>query len=462
MPSDSLKVSEGAAWKVLWTLAWPAVLLNSLQTINSLLDAGFIAHLPPSALTAVGGSTPVIFLFGSLTFMLGTAATAMVARFYGAKDEKSLKDASQKSLGLALYVGILLAAIAIPSIQLFAPIMLPPNSDEAAKAMGVYLGIFALSLPAMSLIQCLAGALRGIGDTKSPMVLSGMQILLHILLNWIFIFDSHNLGFVTLPGFGWGLAGAAGSLTISAWMAALGYLWWAKQTPLRCHLELKPPGLEWTKRILKIAIPTGVLSIVRVAALMAFTSILARVPQGESAVAALRIGFSVESLAFMPAFGLAVAASALVGQSLGMEDSKRAMRLGWLAGHHAAVVSTIVSILLFIFAGPIAHALVPDQPEVAKIAAHYIMYVAATETFFAYAMVLIGGMQGAGDTVTPLILTVVCMWMIRVPLAAWLALPWGWNMGADGCWLALSITQVVQGVLAMAFFAWGRWQKAKV
>lgn len=460
MPSDAMKLPEGPAWKVLWALAWPAVLLNSLQTINSLLDVNFIQHLAPSALTAVGAATPVIFLFGSLTFMLGTASTALVARFYGAQDRASLMEASEKTLSLALYFGIILSALAIPSSQLFAPMLLPPDSAAAAKDMGIYLSIFSLCLPAMNLIQCLAGSLRGIGDTKSPMVLSGIQIGLHIFLNWMLIFDSHEVLGMTIPCAGWGLAGAAASLTISAWMAALGYLWWASKTPLALRFTMKPPGVAWTWRITKIAVPSGVLSIVRVTSLMAFTAILAQTAEGKDAIAAMRVGFSIESIAFMPAFGLAIAASALVGQSLGMKDPNRASHLGWVAGHHAAVVSAVVSLGLFLFALPITSLLLPSQPEVAKIASHYIMFIAATEIFFAYGMVMVGGMQGAGDTLTPLLLTVISMWIIRVPLAAFLV--FGMKMGADGCWLSMSATQLVQGILAMLLFGMGRWKKVEV
>lgn len=460
MPSDAMKLPEGPAWKVLWTLAWPAVLLNSLQTINSLLDVNFIQHLKGSALTAVGAATPVIFLFGSMTFMLGTASTALVARFFGAQDKPSLVEASQKTLSLALYFGVILAGLAIPSSQLFAPMLLPPGSAEAAKDMGVYLGIFSLSLPALNLIQCLAGSLRGIGDTKSPMILSGIQIGLHILLNWLLIFDSHTIGGITIPCAGWGLAGAASALVISSWIAAAGYMWWAKKTPLDVSFSLVPPGLAWTWRITKIAVPSGVLSIVRVTSLMAFTTILAKTPQGEAAIAAMRVGFSIESLAFMPAFGLAIAASALVGQSLGMGDSHRASRLGWLAGHHAAAVSAVVSLGLCFFALPVAQLLLPDKPDVAIIASHYIKYIASTEIFFAYAMVMIGGMQGAGDTVTPLVLTIISMWMIRVPLAGFLTNTM--QMGADGCWMAMASTQFVQGILSMILFGMGRWKRVKV
>lgn len=450
------------AWQIVWTLAWPAVALNSLQTINSLLDSYFVQTLPPGALTALGGSTNAIFLFISLSFMMGTAATAFVSRFHGAKDHEGCRTAARKSVSLALYLGLFLVLLALPAAYGASKLFVPADDKQAQSFMVQYLLIFALSLPAVNLIQCLAGCLRGVGDTVSPMILSGFQILLHILLNWILIFPGHQVGPVWLPGANWGLAGAAASLSISNWAAALAYLLWVRKTTLGISLRFPWPGWDWTKRILRVAVPSGLLSILRVTSLMAFTVILTQVPGGSSAIAAMRVGFSIESLAFMPAFGLSIAASALVGQSLGMKDPDRASRLGWTAGHHAAAVSTVAAALLFVFAHPVASLIVPDQPEVAAIAANYIMFICATETFFGYAMVMIGAMQGAGDTVRPMWLTLITMWFLRVPLAAVLALPWGFNMGANGCWLAMAITQLAQGIAAMAMFHRGAWRTVRV
>jgi putative MATE family efflux protein len=436
--------------------------LNSLQTVNSLLDGFFIEKLEPAALTAAGAATSMVFLFGSLSFMMGTASTALVSRFFGAGDQESLQTASQKSLSLALYLGFAMAALALPLSPLAAGFFVPAGNEEAKRQMVMYLGIFACSLPALNLIQALAGSLRGIGDTLSPMILSGGQILLHIALNYFLIFPSHDLGFIVLPGAGWGLAGAGASMSLSAWASAMVYLVWARRTALRARLTADLPGLEWTQRILRIAIPSGLLSILRVTSLMAFTVILAQTPNGSAAISAMRLGFGIESMAFMPAFGLAIAAGALVGQSLGMKDPARASRLGWLAGHHAAVVSTLVAICLVIFSGPLAHALAGTQKEVADITARYIVFIGSTETFFAYAMVMSGAMQGAGDTRSPMLVTLVTMWFIRVPLAAACALPWGLNMGADGCWLAMSATQTIAGIMAMALFHKGAWKKVEV
>jgi len=142
-----------------------------------------------------------------------------------------------------------------------------------------------------------------------------------------------------------------------------------------------------------------------------------------------------------------------------------------MAAHQAGIVSTVVAALLFIFADPVAHAVLHDQPQFAELTADYIRYICATETLFGYAMVLISAMQGAGDTVRPFWITVICMWLVRVPLAAVLSLQsiplgsWsipGLGMGASGCWLSMAITQAIQGIAALWLWHKGAWKTARV
>ncbi len=466
---------EENSFKIVWTLAWPAVALNALQTINSLLDSYFVQHLSDDALTAIGAGMTASWLLLSLSMAMGVAATAMVARAFGEGETEKIRETSRRSLGFAVLAGIVLLLLALPLARPAAAQLIPANAPGAATMMISFLTIVSLSLPASFIIQTLAGSLRGIGDTKSPMVISGIQIVLHILLNYLLIFGDHPVSLFglnfSIPGAGWGLDGAAWAMTFSTWISAVGYVFWCGRTPLGIMWQLRFPGMEWTQRIFRLAAPASLMSIVRVTSLLAFMSILKLVPEGNVAIGAIRPGFSIEALAFMPAFGLAIAASALVGQSLGMGDPRRASRLGWMAAHQAGIVSTVVAALLFIFADPVARTVLHDKPEFAKLTADYIRYICATETLFGYAMVLISAMQGAGDTVRPFWITVVCMWLVRVPLAALLSLERipigsfvipGFGMGASGCWLSMAITQAIQGLAAIWLWHRGDWKTARV
>jgi putative MATE family efflux protein len=472
LPEQDIATENSA--RVVWALAWPAVALNSLQVINTLLDRGFIGHLPTEALTAHGGATNVLFLMFSLAMALATGATALVARAYGAEQPAEYRMASRQSLNLALLGGTLIGVITALIAPLASHAILPARDHEAIRLMTGFLLAYAAGLPAIYVIQVLAGSLRGIGDTKSPMVISGIQILLHILLNFLLIFPTRQIGGITIPGAGYGLVGAAIALSSSAWVSAIAYMIYTRRTPLGAVLHFGLPHWDWVIRILRIAIPAAAMAVLRVLSLTIFTIVLASVPNGSVAIAAMSIGFALESIMFMPAFGLSMAASALVGQSLGMRRPERAERLAWTASHHAAIVTVALALPIFVFAPGIAGLLLGHKDDVVREATNLLRLLCLTEVFFAYAMVTIGAMQGAGDTVRPLWISVIALWGLRVPFAflfalpagfklfPWLALPLGMGLGATGAWLSMALTQGMQGIMAIWAFKQGAWKTKKV
>lgn len=446
--------------RIVWSLAWPAVALNSLQVINTLLDRFFLGHLPQSAFTAVGGAISVTFLTFSVAMALSTGATAIVARAFGAGDQDEYKQACRQSFGLAWMSGIVTGGLTIAVAPFVSRLMLPATDTEAIRLMSGYLIAFGFGLPAIFIIQTLAGSLRGIGDTKSPMVISGLQILLHIVLNIAFIFPTRKVGAMTVPGLGMGVVGAAAALSVSAWMSAIIYSIYCRKTPLGEAASFHIPARDWTRRILKIAVPAATMAVLRVLSLAAFSFMLKFIPNSSIAIATLPVAFGIESIMFMPSFGLAMAASALVGQSLGMKDPERAERLGWIASHHGALVTLGLSIPIFLFAPQIGNLLLEGKPELVAEVTVFLRYLCATEFLFAYAMVIVGAMQGAGDTVRPLWISVVSLWGLRVPLAFILAIPFGW--GSTGAWFSMALTQGVQGILCLLVFRQGGWKMKKV
>lgn len=447
------------AGRVVWQLAWPAVALNGLQTLNTLLDTYFIGHLPEkAALTAHGAAMNVMFMMFSLAMAISVAATALVARAYGAKSPSEYREAARQSLTLSLLIGLVLSGLCLFVAKGAASIFIPASDLAAQELFRQFLTIYAFGIPASAIITTLGGSFRGLGDTKSPMWISGFQIALHIALNTIFIYGP-NHWFPGSPGFGWGLSGAAISLVASSWVSAITYVFWCRRTDLGKVALIGRPVMSWTKRILNIAFPSALQAILRVGSFSFFTLILAKGASSSDALGALRVGIAIESIMFMPAFGFSVAAGALVGQSLGAGKPERAERLGWLAAHYGGIVVLALSIPLFIWAPEVAsHLTGHDKPTMAAEAANYIRILIATEVLFAYAMVLIGALQGAGDTRRTLWITIATLWMIRVPLA-WALVPiWGSN----GAWFAMSASQACQGLLAIWLWKQGHWKTVKV
>lgn len=471
--ADSRELDHEHSLKVVWALAWPVVALNALQTVNSLLDVGFIGHLDRASLIAYSAATPVNFLLFTFAMTFPTGTTALVSRAFGAENVEEFRMAAKQGLVIGLVLGTLIALLGMNLIALMPVLLIPSGSEAATPHFITYFGIFAAALPAMFLIQTLAAALRGIGDTKSPMVISGIQIVLHMLLNFILIFPPRHLaGGITIPGFNMGLAGAATALAVSAWLSATGYLVYSGRTPLTAAWKLVAPTWHWFVRIMRISVPAVAMGVMRVLSFMAFQVILTKSAFGAIGVPAMRPTFSIESIMFMPAFGLSAAAAALVGQSLGMRRPDRAERLGWAASHLGAAITLAMVIPVFIAAPHLTQLLIADKPDIVAESARFLRFLCVTEIGFAYAMVTLGAMQGAGDTMRPFWITVFSLWGARVPLTwvlvhspttlfGFLPIP-GLAWGLDGAWFAMSATQLLQGVLCVLAFRQGRWKLKQV
>ncbi len=454
----------------LWHMAWPVVSLNLLQVVNGLLDRYFIGHLPEAAMSGHGASMSFIFLLFSLAIAISIGAGAIVARAYGAKHIHEFRAGSQQALQVAIYVGAALGVLSYLGAPIAARMVFKSGDTADIYYITQFLHAYSIGVPAICIIQVIAACLRSIGDTKSPMVLSGIQILLHIVLNYIFIFPPRG----SMPGLNLGLYGAGLALSTSAWVSAIMYIWHVRSTDLKVHFSLSLPQKLWFARIFKIAVPSAAQAVLRTASLTAFTLILSNVPDHGAAIAGMGTSFAVESVMFAQAFGFMAATSALVGQNLGAKNPIRAEHIGWLASGVAFTAAVIIAVPVYLFVPHFAPALAGHKDAVVDQIVSLVRMLCVTEPLFCLAMVLMGGMQGAGDTKRPLWIGIFCLWGLRVPLALILALPthanvifglglpFGMAMGAQGAWIAMASTQGVQGLFAVAAWNRGKWKTIRV
>ena len=456
------KPAENLA-KALWELSWPVVTLNLLNVVNSLLDRFFIGTLPRAALTAHGAAVSVIFMLFSLAFSIGIGAGAIISRAYGADDHDEVRRGADQAIRVSVYVGLGLGVIAALTAPLAAKLILPANSIDAQRMMVQFLFAYSIGLPAMCVNQTLAAALRSVGNSVAPMFLAGIQVPIHIALNFLLVFHLRL-----------GLVGAGIALSASVIVSLFAYIWYARHSVLQAHITLKLPSLDWFNRILRISLPSGFQAILRTLSLLVFTLVLSSLSNGEAAIAAMTTGFAVEMIMFAPAFGISAAVSALVGQSLGAKDPKRAESIGWIGAVVAFVIAAVVSAPIYFAVPSFAHVLVGTKPDVQTELISIVRFLCITEPLFCLAMVLNGGLQGAGETKHPLWISIIALWLMRVPLAAIFALsagspillglklPIGLALGAKGAWIAMSFTQGVQGFLCGLSWRRGHWKSVRV
>lgn len=456
------KPAENLA-KALWELSWPVVALNLLGVINSLLDRFFIGTLPRAALTAHGAAVSVIFMLFSLAFSVGIGAGAIISRAYGAREFDEVQVGADQAVRVSVYVGLVLGLFSAITAPLAAHIILPETSTEAKRMMIQFLLAYSVGLPAMCVNQTLASALRSIGNSVAPMVLTGIQVPIHIGLNYLLVYHLKL-----------GLLGAGISLSSSVIVSLFFYIWYARHSVLKAHISFKPPSLDWLKRILKISIPSGFQAILRTLSLLVFTVVLSSLSNGEAAIAAMTTGFAIEMMMFAPAFGISAAVSSLVGQSLGAKEPGRAESIGWIGATVSFVIAALLAAPIYFAVPSFAHSLVGSKPDVQVELVSIVRFLCITEPLFCLAMVLNGGLQGAGETKHPLWISIIALWFMRVPLATILALsagsplllgiklPIGLALGAKGAWISMSVTQGIQGVLCGFSWRKGHWKSVKV
>ena len=455
LPVVAVETNSGLH-RAVWMLAWPSVLTMLLQTFNSFLDRFFVGHLGSDALAAVGVGGQFMFLLMSVGMSIAVGTSALVARFTGAGEPDQAKLAANQSLWIGVIAALLCMGLVWPVRHLVVGWM--GVNAQAADLCVRYLSLTLLGIPALFVMLILSSVFRGLGDTVTPLrVMIGVNVI-HLGGDYLLIFGHpiyHAWGFPKM-----GLIGGAAALITSQVVGAALYFWFLQRSPLRgfgtrlAHLDF-----GWARRILNIGLPAAGQNVSRVLSMMVFTGVLARSPQATAAVAALTIGLTSESVAFMPGFAFSMAAGTLTGQNLGAGDPERAERAAWVSLQQGLGVMIVMGAVFFVLARPFAHIFTHD-PQVVPLTVAYLRIAAISEPFLALGMILTGALNGAGDTKAPAWAGIATMWGVRVPLA-WLLI-YGVGFGATGAWWAMTISTALNGLVALALFKWGRWKHAVV
>lgn len=457
------EILHGPLGKSVLMLAYPSVATMLLQTTNGFLDRFFVGHLEagPEAQAAVTVSNSLMFALMAAGMAISVGTTALVARSIGEGDIERAKKATEQSLILTILLSMV---IAIPMWLLRMPILEAFGLKEAARELAAqYLGITILGMPTLFAMLTMNGAFRGMGDTVRPFYVTLGANLVHAALNWLLIFG--NWGFPKM-----GLPGGATALAISQAVSTLLYVVFLRRSLLAGVRFFSPMDWEWTQRIAKIGLPAAGQQIVRVGSMLTLQILVARMGGGDAAVAALGVGLVSESIAFMPGFGYSIAASAFVGQNLGANQPKRANAGAWAATWQALAIMSAMGVLFWVCAEPFARFFIPhldgesatraaQVESTVALTAMYLRAAAWSEPFMALGMVLTGALQGAGETVSPTLITIVTMLFLRVPLAYFLMSS---GHGTEGAWWAMSISTMVQGLATAFLFRQGSWQRTRV
>lgn len=436
---------------VVWQLAWPSVLTMLLQLLNGLVDMFFVGKLGPAAQAAVGMGSQMVILLMAAAMAVTTGATAIVARYAGAGEPHEAGTAAKQALMLAVFIA---AAVGLPVGFLRGPVLVAMGAAPEVLGPGkVYLTLTLLAVVPYFALLTLIAVFQGYGDMRTPLAIMAAVNGLNIALDSLLI-----RGVGPLPGLGIAGAGLASSTarTVGAFLGAALLVRTAawKTAPAGWR-----PRREWFARILRIGNPAALQALLRSLGATSYTRILADSPQGTAAVAALFIGLRAEGFGYMPGVAYSRAAATLVGHSLGAGRPDRAERSGWLCTWQALGLMLIPSAGFYFLSHWLAGWFTSDD-HVLALAASYLRVNALSEPFLAFAIVLGGALQGAGDTRYQAVVSVLTMWVLRLPLTWWFCLRWGY--GAEAAWWVMAGTTVVQALLIAAWWQRGRWKSMQV
>ena len=411
-------------------LSLPAILAQISSVAMQIIDAAMLGHLGTKESATVGLVSTTIWLFGGLCSAFAAGFSVQVAHRVGAEDLKGARNIVRQGIASVLGFCLFLMAVGLA----IAP-MLPRwlGADESIWAgASEYFSIVAVALPVLGLNILAAGSLRCSGNIKVPSMLNAMMCLLDVVMNYVFIFI-----------FDLGTAGAAYG-TLAAYvitMVCMMYSLAGKDKVLRFALDAEVgtwdfsryiPRKETLSKAIKIGSPISLERGVMCGAQIAITGIIA--PLGSVAIAANTFGINIESICYMPGYGISEAATTLVGQSLGAQRKDLMRSFAWISMSLGMAIMAVMGVAMWVFA-PEMMGIVTSDAEVVQLGTEVLRIEAWAEPMFAASIVAYGVFVGSGKTLVPSIMNLASIWVVRLTLAVLLA-P---SMGLHGVWIAMCI-----------------------
>lgn len=439
--------TEGNILHSLVDLAVPIILANILQTAYQLIDTFWLGRLGANAVAAVSISFPILFLVLALGAGLTLAGTVLVAQYKGAGDQQQVDYSSSQMVFVIFFVSIFLAAVgyfAAPALM-----TLIGAGPEIWSDSVEYFQVSSFGFVFLFLFFVFLSLMRGIGNVWFPTLIILFTVFLNLALDPLFIF-----GWGPVPGFG--VAGAAVASVFTQGISAIIALvvLFRGTMGIRIHWAQMKPDFSWTRRLFVLGIPASLEQSTRAGGMAVMVMLVTG--YGAEIVAAYGIGARILSLVIVPALGLGIATTSLVGQNIGAGKIKRAEQIGDLSSKVAFFGLTSVGLLLFIFATPLTTFFVPDDPQVIRDGADFIRIMALSFGLLGVQQVLNGTFNGAGFTQASMIISIFALWVVRFPLAFILSSKT--SLGYVGIWWAFPISNALAAAVAFAYYKSGYWK----
>lgn len=459
MTAAQNSITKGGLFRPLLKLTWPVVVTQLLQVTYNIVDTLWLGRLSADAVGAISLTFPLTYLLISVGGGFSVAGNTLVAQYIGADSEQSAGKVATQALVFTLLLGIIFGILG--HVTTNTMLLLFP-SEESTKVQIIplaseFMEVYFLGLPFIFGYYIFSALMRGYGDTRLPMYIMGVSVLINLLLDPVFIFGWG-------PVEGHGIAGAAAATVLSRAIAtALGVfvLFFTGYGPdVTLGYVVPDPTFLW--ELVRIGVPSALEESQSALAMITLTTMVVTFPP--AVVAAYGFGSRVTSVVFLPARGLGRATNTMVGQNLGMNQTRRAERAVWLAVKTSVAILLVFSLVAVAFSDSIVRLFIITDTQQAAETIRYgnqYLHIRAVEfAFLGVLEVILGAFRGAGNTRTALLFGALTKWVGRVPMTYVLAFPLG--LGATGLWAGKVVGDIFGALAAMLWFSRGTWKRAVV
>ncbi len=412
-----------------WRLSVPAILTQITTIAMQYIDSAMVGKLGANASAAIGLVSTSTWLIGGLGSIMSVGFSVQVAQHIGAKRNADARRVVKHGLFTTLVFALVLMAV---GVAISGPLPRWLGGESAIRQdASAYFFVFACSIPFMEINRITSAFLQCSGNMVTPSVLNAAMCGLDVVFNALLI-----------PQYG--VLGAALGTAAATAVVALVMLWCCLRTPVFRGERKEPCPLDGgiIKRAMKIGLPVGAEQAAMCGAMVATTMILA--PLGTVAIAANSFAITAEGLCYMPGYGIAAAATAIVGQQVGANDQKAAKQLGSITIGLGCITMAVTGLLMFIFCPLVFRLLTPDT-QVQELATQVLRIGLLAEPLYGVSIVASGALRGAEDTFVPSLLNLGSIWIVRIGSALLLV----GSFGLHGAWIAMAVELCIRGILLL-------------
>ena len=437
-------LTEGKVWKVIVRFALPLLVGNLLQQFYNITDSIIVGQfLGKEALAAVSASFFIYYFIISLVIGVGSGTTVVISQLFGAKQYQKVQLAFSSFFIFMLVGGIILS---IAGIIFAEPVFRLTNTPEevipqAVAYFRIYIGGTFLFVTFNSIISIL----RGVGESVRPMLFILITTVLNIAFDLLFILV-----------FKWGIEGAARATVVSQGIGMCIALAYVNNTHPLLSIKKQDMLFDWKlfKESLKIGLPTSVQQCAIALGLIALLGIVNSF--GTNTLTAYGAAGKIDTIITQAILTLSGALAAFCGQNIGAGILDRVKKGVQFTMYTNVALGLLTFAAVYLFGNEMMRIFTKDI-DVVAIGKEYLLIIGGFFIVHGALNVYNGALRGAGDTLFPMITSLICLWLIRIPLAYYLS---SW-LGRNGIWWAIGISITIGLIVTFVYYKMGFWKRRR-